>query len=98
MAKDFARQFYSSAAWGNCREGYKRSVGGLCEECLKKGQYVPGEIVHHKIPITPMNVSKPEIVLDWSNLELVCRFCHAEKHGKRKKRYKVDELGRVEIR
>ena len=97
MAKDFARKFYSSEAWGKCRAGYRKSVGGLCESCLKKGEIIPGEIVHHKIPITPMNIGNPEIVLDWENLELLCRECHAEQHGKRKKRYKVDALGRVEV-
>lgn len=95
MAREFARQFYSSEAWNQCRSGYKKSVGGLCEHCLAKGQYVPGEIVHHKIHITPQNISRPEIVLDWNNLELLCRECHAEMHGRKKKRFKVDEMGRV---
>lgn len=95
MAREFARRFYSSEAWNQCRRGYKASVGGLCERCLLKGQYVPGEIVHHKIRITPQNVSNPEIVLNWNNLELLCRDCHAEEHGKVKKRYVVDEYGNV---
>ena len=95
MAKDYARQFYSSEAWNRCREGYRKSVGGLCERCLAKGLYVPGEIVHHKIHLTPMNVRRPDISLYWGNLELVCRACHAEEHGKKTKRYEVDDDGRV---
>ena len=95
MARDFAKQFYSSEAWNQCRTGYKKSVGGLCERCLAKGLYVPGEIVHHKIHITPQNIQNSDIVLNWGNLELLCRECHAEMHGKQKKRYKVDAIGRV---
>lgn len=95
MAKEFARAFYSSEAWNQCRAGYKKSVGGLCERCLTKGMYVPGEIVHHKVHISPKNISDPGIALNWSNLELLCRECHAEMHGKKRKRFKVDEFGRV---
>lgn len=95
MAKDFARSFYSSEAWNQCRKAYKKKVGGLCERCLTKGLYVPGAIVHHNIHITAANINEPMITLNFDNLELVCRDCHAELHGKIKKRYKVDETGRV---
>lgn len=95
MSKPYAQQFYSSEAWNQTRKAYRKSVGGLCEKCLAKGLYVPGVIVHHKIHLTPQNVHIPEIAMDWGNLELVCRECHAEEHGKRKKRYTVDGFGRV---
>ena len=98
MAKDYAQRFYSSEAWNQCREGYRKSKGGLCEECLKQGVFTPGEIVHHKIQLTPENIHRPEISLDWSNLELVCRICHAKKHGHHPKRYFVDGFGRVTAR
>lgn len=75
-----------------------RSVGGLCERCLKKGLIVPGEIVHHKIHITPDNVNDPAVTLNPDNLELLCRDCHAEEHTDRRKRYKLDDLGRVIIK
>jgi 5-methylcytosine-specific restriction endonuclease McrA len=95
--KDYAKQFYTSRAWASCRAAYRRQAGGLCERCYKKGLITPGEIVHHKIHITPENINNPDIVLDWGNLELVCRDCHAEIHGKKKKRFTVDENGRVDI-
>ena len=95
MAKDYARSFYSSEAWNKTREAYRKSAGGLCERCLAKGIYTPGEIVHHKQPLTAENINDSAVTLGWSNLELVCRECHAEAHGKRKKRYEVDALGRV---
>lgn len=92
--KDYAAAFYSSKAWKETRRAYRKSVGGLCEICLKKGIYKPGEIVHHKIHLTPENVNDPAVALNWNNLQLVCRDCHAELHGETR-RYKVDELGRV---
>ncbi len=92
--KDFARQFYSSAAWKGCRGAYASSKRGLCEVCLSKGLYVPAEIVHHKIELTPDNIDDPNITLNWNNLQCLCRECHAAAHGSQK-RWKVDENGRV---
>lgn len=93
--KDFAKEFYSSVAWKACRESYKKSVRGLCEVCLRKGIYKPGEIVHHKKHITPDNINDPTVTLAFDNLQLVCRDCHADLHKDRSKRYKVDALGRI---
>lgn len=62
---------------------------------MEKGLYRAGVIVHHKIHITPENINDPSVVLNWDNLQLVCRDCHAEIHGRLNKRYKLDELGRV---
>lgn len=92
--KEFAKGFYKSAAWKRCRAAYAKAAGGLCERCLSKGLYNPGEIVHHKTELTPDNINNPAIALSWDNLELVCRNCHAELHGA-ERRYRVDELGRV---
>ena len=44
---EFNHDFYTTFEWKRCREAYAKSVGGLCERCLKKGLVVPGEIVHH---------------------------------------------------
>lgn len=79
------------------RKAYTKSVGGLCEECMKRGVYKAGEIVHHKTHLTPDNIDDPNITLNWNNLELVCRDCHAKIHDKKKRRYKLDDLGRVII-
>lgn len=80
MAKPFARQFYSSKAWQDCRNEYAKRRFHLCENCLKQGIYKPGVIVHHKIEIDPVTIEKPEITLNFDNLELLCRECHAKMH------------------
>ena len=93
--QDFAREFYSSTAWKQCRDGYRSHVAGLCERCLASGRITPAEIIHHKIHLTPTNINDPSITLCWDNLEALCRKCHGEQHGKQVKRYEVDGMGRV---
>lgn len=95
--KDFAKAFYGSEAWKDCREAYKHSVGYLCENCKRKGILKAGDIVHHRIHLTPENVNNPDIALSFANLELVCRECHADLHRSKERRYKVDALGHVMI-
>ncbi len=94
--KQYAEQFYKSQAWKDCRAAFAASKRGLCERCLKKGLYKAGEIVHHKTPITPDNIGDPDITLNWNNLMLVCRDCHAELHRSGSgRRYTIDDCGRV---
>lgn len=95
--QDFAAKVYSSKAWQRCRENYKKSVGGLCERCLKQGKIVAAEIVHHKKHLTRRNINNAEIVFGFNNLEALCRECHALEHSKDGRRYVVDDLGRVTI-
>ena len=91
----WARDFYFSSAWRNCRDSYMRSVGGLCERCLKRGLFVPGVIVHHKTHLTPDNIHDERVTLDWHNLELLCRDCHGAEHLRRQRRYTIGEGGIV---
>lgn len=114
MAREFAKQFYSSKAWQSCRNEYAKRKSYLCEECLRRGIYKPGVIVHHVEELTPLNITKPEIALNFDNLELLCRDCHNEIHDihsrwskvnakkKEKKknnlRYIVDENGKVKAK
>lgn len=93
--KEFAKNFYKSKRWQAVRNAYAKSVGFLCEECLKKGKYTPLEEVHHKIHLTPQNINDPSIALNFDNLEGLCRECHRQKHSGHETRYKVDAFGHV---
>ena len=97
MAREFAKQFYSSKAWQDCRNSYAKKAHHLCEECLRKGIYTPGVIVHHVEELTPANIYNPEVALNYSNLELLCRKCHDEQHSERDKarRYSFDADGNI---
>jgi len=92
MAREFAKSFYNSKAWKECREAYKRSVYGLCERC---GQ--PGDEVHHKIYLTPENINDPYITLSFENLELLCSSCHSIEHNEKysplREGFRFDENG-----
>ena len=100
MARDFAKKFYNSKALKKCREAYKKKVNGLCERWLKEGKYVPGDEVHHKIPLTPENINDPYITLSFENLELLCSSCHSIEHNRKYKEIvreglKFDNLGNL---
>lgn len=90
MAREFAKAFYSSAAWKKCRAAYishRQSVdGGLCEECHDRAGY----IVHHKTELTPENIGNPDVTLSFSNLKYVCLDCHNREHG-----YCAEDIGLV---
>ena len=74
--RDFAREFYHSAAWRQAREFIFQRDHGLCVRCGS-----PGQIVHHKTHLTPENISNLQIALGESNLELLCRDCHSCAHA-----------------
>lgn len=93
--QEFAEKFYKSQSWKTTRDAYFQAKKELCEECLKHGLYTPGEIVHHKIHLNSINVIDPTISLNWDNLQLLCRACHAKQHDAKKRRHTFDHYGRV---
>ena len=99
MAKSFAKKFYSTTTWYKCRNDYTAYRGHLCERCLRRGILARGEIVHHKIELTPDNIDDPNITLNFNNLELLCRPCHAEVHDKRVncRRFSIGPNGEIII-
>jgi len=75
MAKDYAKAFYKSARWIECKNGYMQSQNWTCERC--------GDVAiicHHKTYITPENIHDPNITLNWENLESCCQTCHNLEH------------------
>lgn len=81
MAKAWAKKFYRSKSWQLCRDGYIqeriRIDGGVCEVCRENLGY----IVHHRILLTPRNISDPEISLNWKHLSYECKTCHDKHDG-----------------
>jgi hypothetical protein len=74
MAQEFAKAFYNSKAWKECREGFIQSVFGLCKNFNKCHRH--GIIVHHTERLTPENINDPYITLNWDKLEYLCIECH----------------------
>ena len=100
MAREFSRKFYSSATWQTCRNNYAAMRGHLCEDCLKRGIYRPGVEVHHIEELTPLNINKPEVTLNYDNLVCLCRECHKARHNECNKgrRYLFGDNGEVIIK
>ena len=92
----WAKKFYSSRAWKDCRKAVFTARHGLCERCLKRGLIVPGTQVHHIIPISPENIENPYITLNPDNLVLLCKQCHDAQH--RAGRYLIGEEGELIIK
>lgn len=87
--------FYTSRRWRSFRKSYLQKVGGLCENCRKKGLIRPATEIHHKIRITEENVRNPKITLNFDNVRALCDECHDQEH--RKKRWRCDPFGRVRL-
>lgn len=81
MSATWATAFYKSAQWKKCRRGFISYKRGLCERCLSRGILTPGNRVHHKVYLTAENINKPEVSLNWNNLELLCEKCHEDIHS-----------------
>ena len=66
--------------------------GGLCQTCHKE----PGYIVHHKVWLTPANITDPMIALNHDNLKYDCHICHnGEKENADKPRYYFNDSGEL---
>ncbi len=103
MAKAFAKPFYNSKKWKQCRTRYiqlmPKHKRGLCEKCYAKGEHVLGEELHHKIQLTPKNINDASITLNHDNLILLCYECHKREHGMRNDRgYQYDSDGNIIIK
>jgi 5-methylcytosine-specific restriction endonuclease McrA len=83
-------RFYKSVPWQVAREIKMRKANGKCERCGALG-----EEVHHKIRLTVLNVTNPEISLNQENLELLCKKCHNAEHKRFSKQQQFDEDGNL---
>lgn len=93
-------KFYTTWIWRKCRKAFAESKGNLCERCLQRGILEPGSKdrpleVHHKISLTAENVKNPQISLNWSNLELLCKTCHDAERERKQKRWTIGQDGKV---
>jgi len=76
----FAHKFYHSKAWQNVRSIVWNRAHGMCERCAERGELVPADVVHHKIPLSPENMNDLSISLNADNLIALCDACHTEVH------------------
>lgn len=98
MAKPFAKPFYNSKAWKDCRASFIADRiaidGGMCQECGEELGY----IVDHVEELTPENITNPDIALNHENFRYLGLKCHNKKtFGKNKEepRYYFDSEGQI---
>lgn len=75
MAREFAKKFYKSKAWQQCREAVLKRDHYLCTECGEAGQEV-----HHIEWLKPENINDTSITLNMDNLATLCKDCHHKAH------------------
>jgi 5-methylcytosine-specific restriction protein A len=61
----------------------------LCEHCLARGAVTQAQDVDHIIPHQNLD----HLRLNWSNLQALCRACHAAKHAASNRRRESEEPG-----
>lgn len=99
MAKSWAKSFYNSKAWKDCRKAYiaeRISIdGGLCEYCKKE----LGTELDHVEELTPENIQDPDVTLNFQNFKWACHTCHTRKtkSGISEDDYYFDENGMVQM-
>ena len=71
MAKEWAKSFYNSKAWRNCRREVLRRDLYTCHDCYGRAQEI-----HHIIELTPENITDETIALNPDNLMSLCHDCH----------------------
>ena len=81
MAKNWAKTFYNSDKWFSCRASFiaERVAidGGMCQRCKNNLGY----IVHHTTILTEQNIKNPDVSLNHSKLEYLCKDCHDKEKG-----------------
>ncbi len=66
------RGWYGKGSWKRARMQALNRDHWLCQECLRQGRVRTAKEVHHLKPLELY----PELGLELSNLESLCRECH----------------------
>lgn len=71
MAQQWAKQFYNSRQWKDCRRYVLRRDSYTCKYCYNRATEV-----HHVVELTPDNINDIHIALNPNNLLSLCHKCH----------------------
>lgn len=88
MAKEWAKAFYNSKAWRECRDTQLKMDR---YRCTRPGCFEPAQEVHHIIELTPDNINDISISMNHNNLTSLCSECHKRITKEQKMKYKFKE-------
>ena len=77
------KKLYNNRKWREIRDAYLVEHP-LCERCLESGVTSPTQEIHHKHSPFKEGLSENEryqLLLDWDNLEALCKPCHLHEHA-----------------
>lgn len=78
------RRLIGSRRWRELR-AEKLRANPLCEQHLKEGKIVAASVVHHIVEVESGrdDAECERLAYSWSNLQSLCRECHATIHQER---------------
>lgn len=68
-------EFYTRRPWRMLRDSFLKA-NPLCADCEARDVATPATVVHHK----QERLQRPDLALDWDNLESLCSPCHTRLH------------------
>lgn len=90
-SRELRRKAYNSQEWRKLRNEYIKN-NPLCAECLRQGKVTPAvDVHHHKSPFKTGEINWT-LLLDYNNLESLCKKCHAEHHNKEQGHRTVQDI------
>jgi len=79
---DWQSKFYTGQVWRKFRHALVLERGMRCERCgrlLKDESEIEAD---HVKELTPETVNNPKVSLNPNNIQLLCKNCHNQKHGR----------------
>lgn len=80
VSESWKVRFYASRPWRELRRAIIAERGPTCERCGKVILCESEIIGHHKIRLTPDNVSDAGVALNPDNVSIICAECHDIEH------------------
>lgn len=81
MAQEWAARFYSSKAWQDLRWKRILEENFTCQECHENYMLSPEKLIgHHKVELSPQNITEANIALNSSLIKILCKNCHDKIH------------------
>lgn len=85
---------YNNPEWRKLRDIYMKEHP-LCEECLSQGKITPAQDIHHKESPFKNGETNHMLLLDYNNLQALCKECHGNKHSKQQGKQTVQDVLRI---